>query len=171
MLWVDGKPYGNFASKKIVNSHGNHYCDMLRRNVHAGEAIEMAFEYYANHYIKGTQPFKIEGQKTFQIVYHPVDICLRDEELTAFYFDLKIANQMVEVLEKKSFRRAEFVRALLEIHKFIAYDFENEEPALFREEIRRADAILKEVLKGKNSALCGADWAQSHGYGVAVAQR
>lgn len=152
MLWVNGKPYGNFASKKIVNSHGNHYCDMLRRNVYAGETIEMAFEYYANHYIKGTQPFKIEGQKTFQIVYHPVDICLRDEELTAFYFDLKIANQMVEVLEKKSFRRAEFVRALLEIHKFIAYDFENEEPALFREEIRRADAILKEVLKGKNSA-------------------
>ena len=26
MLWVNGKPYGNFAAKIIENSHGNHYC-------------------------------------------------------------------------------------------------------------------------------------------------
>lgn len=152
MLWVDGKPYGNFASKRIVNSHGNHYCDMLRRNVQAGESIDIALEYYANHYIKGTQPFKVEAQKHFRIEYHPVEICLRDEELTAFYFDLKIANQMVQALEPKSFRRAAFVRALLEIHSFISYDFENEDPVVFREEILRADAILKKVLQEKNAA-------------------
>lgn len=152
MLWVDGKPYGNFASKIIVSSHGNHYCDMLRKEAHGGENIEIALEYYANHYIKGTQPFKVEAQKTYQIVYHPVDICLKNEELAEFYFDLKIANQMVEVLEKRDFRRADFVRALLEIHSFISYDFENEEPEVFKEQIRRADAVLKNVLKEQNSS-------------------
>lgn len=152
MLWVDGKPYGNFASKRIENSHGNHYCDMLRQKVQAGEAIDIAFEYYANHYIKGTQPFLVEAQKHFRIEYHPVDICLRDEELAAFYFDLKIVNQMVQALEKKSFRRAAFARALLEIHSFISYDFENEDPEIFREQIRRADAVLKKVLKEKNAS-------------------
>ncbi|NLK26881.1 MAG: alpha-mannosidase, partial [Clostridiales bacterium] len=30
MLWVDGKPFGNFSSKMIISSHGNHYCDMLK---------------------------------------------------------------------------------------------------------------------------------------------
>lgn len=152
MLWVDGKPYGNFASKMIVGSHGNHYCDMLRQGANAGERIDIALEYYANHYIKGTQPFKTEAQKTFEIIYHPVDICLKDEELAEFYFDLKVANEMVEALEEKSFRRAAFVRALLQIHGLISYDFENEEEEVFREEIRLADRILKDVLKETNSA-------------------
>lgn len=152
MLWVDGKPYGNFASKMIVHSHGNHYCDMLCREAHGGQTMELAFEYYANHYIKGTQPFLVEAQKTYRIVYHPVDICLKDEEIADFYFDLKTANQMVKVLEKKSFRRAAFVRALLEIHQFISYDFENEEPEVFRKQLRRAGSILKKVLRDKNAA-------------------
>lgn len=152
MLWVDGKPYGNFASKMIVHSHGNHYCDMLRKEARGGETIEMAFEYYANHYIKGTQPFLVEAQKHYRIVYHPVDICLKDEEIADFYFDLKTANQMVKVLEKKSFRRAAFVRAMLEIHQFISYDFENEDPEVFRGQMKRAGAILKKVLQEKNGA-------------------
>ena len=152
LLWVDGKPYGNFASKKIINSHGNHYCDMLCQNAHAGENIEVAIEYYANHYIKGTQPFKVEAQKFYRIQYNPADICLKDEELEEFYFDLKVANQMVKVLDESSFRRADFVRALLDIHNLISYDFDNEDPEVFRGEIRRADSILKEVLKEKNSS-------------------
>lgn len=152
MLWVDGKPYGNFAAKFIVHSHGNHYCDMLRQNARSGERIDIALEYYANHYIKGTQPFLVEAQKFYKIVYHPVDICLKDEELAEFYFDLKVANGMVRALEDKSFRRADFVRALLEIHSFISYDIENQDPKVFREEIRRADKILKKVLKEKNAS-------------------
>lgn len=152
MLWVNGKPYGNYAAKIIEHSHGNHYCDMLCKEARAGETMEIALEYYANHYIKGTQPFLVEAQERYEIIYHPVDICLKDEELAEFTFDLKIANQMVEVLEKKSFRRAAFVRAMLEIHDFISYDFEKEEPETFRTQIRRADAILKKVLQEKNAS-------------------
>ncbi len=152
MLWVNGRPYGNYAAKFIVHSHGNHYCDMLCKEAQAGETIDMAFEYYANHYIKGTQPFLVEAQKYYRIEYHPVDICLKDEEMAAFYFDLKTANQMVKVLEKKSFRRAAFVRAMLEIHNLISYDFENEEPEVFRMQIRQADEILRKVLKEKNAS-------------------
>ncbi len=152
MLWVNGKPYGNFASKMIVHSHGNHYCDMLKQDVRAGETIEIAIEYYDNHYIKGTQPFKIEAQRFYRIQYHPTDICLKDEELAEFYFDLKTANQMVKALEKNSFRRADFVRALLQVHDLISYDIDNEEPEIFREQIRRGDEILKKALQSHNSS-------------------
>ena len=151
LLWVNGKPYGNFASKMIEHSHGNHYCDMLCQNAHAGETLEIAIEYYANHYIKGTQPFKVEAQKFYRIRYNPADICLKDEELAEFYYDLKVANQMVKVLDESSFRRADFVRAFLSIHNLISYDFDNEEPEIFRGQIREADSILKKVLKEKNS--------------------
>ena len=150
MLWVNGRPYGNFAAKFIIHSHGNHYCDMLCKEAHEGETIEMAFEYYANHYIKGTQPFFVEAQKEYRIEYHPVEICLKDEELADFYFDLRVANQMVKTLEKKSYRRAAFVRAMLEVHNLISYDFENEDPQIFRMQMRRADEILKKVLQVKN---------------------
>lgn len=152
MLWVNGRPYGNFASKILVNSHGNHYCDMLREKARGGERIRIALEYYANHYIKGTQPFKTEAQEKYEIIYHPADICLKEEELAEFYFDLRVANGMVKELEEKSFRRADFVQALLEVHRIISYDFENQDPEVFREEIRQADLVLKKVMKQKNSA-------------------
>ncbi|MDD4849814.1 MAG: glycoside hydrolase family 38 C-terminal domain-containing protein [Gemmiger sp.] len=152
MLWVDEKPYGNFASKIIEGSHGNHYCDLLCQNAAAGQTLALAFEYYANHHIRGTQPFTEEGKGPFTITYHPVDICLKDEELAAFYFDLKIANQMVEVLDAADYARVKFVRALLAIHEFIDYDIDNAEPAAFREHLRRADALLQEALRQPNAA-------------------
>lgn len=151
MLWVDGMPYGNFASKILVNSHGNHYCDMLCDKARAGQRLQIALEYYANHYIRGTQPFLKEAQRPFEIIYHPADICVKDEELAEFYFDLKIANQMVQTLGEESYRRADFVQTLLEIHSFLSCDFEQEEPEIFRRQLRRADQILKNVLKEKNS--------------------
>ncbi|MDE6972733.1 MAG: alpha-mannosidase, partial [Lachnospiraceae bacterium] len=58
MLWVDGKPYGNFASKFAANSHGNHYCDLITGNAETDKPIEIAIEYYAHHFVKGTQPLK-----------------------------------------------------------------------------------------------------------------
>ena len=44
------------------------------------------------------------------------------------------------------------MRALREIHDIISYDFHNEEEGTFREQIRQADKILKDVLKETNSA-------------------
>ncbi|MCR5756228.1 MAG: alpha-mannosidase, partial [Acetatifactor sp.] len=152
LLWVNGKPYGNFASKILVSSHGNHYCDMLKDKATAGETLDIAFEYYANHEIIGTRPFENTAWKEFKIVYHPVDICLKDEEIADFYFDLRIANQMVQALDKEDFRRADFVRALLKIHELISYDFDNEEPEIFRAQVREADEILKKVLQEKNAS-------------------
>ena len=31
MLWVNGEPYGTFATKIVVTRHGNHYCDCFTR--------------------------------------------------------------------------------------------------------------------------------------------
>lgn len=104
MLWVNGKPYGNFANKYAAQSHGNHYCDMLVKEAKAGERIEVAIEFYAHHQVMGTQPFDDEKEE-FKIVYDGMDICVREEELLSFYYNLKIANQMTEALEKNNFRR------------------------------------------------------------------
>ncbi len=152
MLWVDGKPYGNFASKFAANSHGNHYCDLITGNAETDKPIEIAIEYYAHHFVKGTQPLKDEGsEEEFKVVYEGMDICVKREELADFYYDLKIANQMAEVLDKGSFRRAAVVRALLDIHAFLYYDFENVDWDVFMDGVRKADAILKQMLSQPNA--------------------
>lgn len=39
LLWVDGQPFGTYATKIVVTTHGNHYCDMIRMNPVAGEGF------------------------------------------------------------------------------------------------------------------------------------
>ena len=48
-LWVDGVPYGNFSTKIVFTGHGNHYCDLLKKDAKAGEKIAIDLEYYAGH--------------------------------------------------------------------------------------------------------------------------
>lgn len=151
LLWVNKKPYGNFASKLIIGSHGNHYCDLLRQNVKSGEKIEIALEYYANHYIIGTQPFDVNPSHDFRITYHGIDICLKNEEICNFYYDLRIMNEMAESLDQNDFKRAEVVYALKQAHEIVYYDYENADKDDFMSAIRKADEIFKKVLEKKNS--------------------
>ena len=58
MLWVDGQPFGTFCNKIVIGSHGNHYCDMIAQNVHAGQTIDIAMEMYTWHYLSGNDPWR-----------------------------------------------------------------------------------------------------------------
>ncbi len=151
MLWVNGIPYGNFASKYVINTHGNHYCDLLKQKVKAGEIIDVAIEFYSHHFVIGTQPFAEDCQTDFKIVYDGMDICLKREELCDFYFSLKIVNQMAEALEEQSFRRAEVIRALLDVHTLLCYDFESAGWEEFMEGARKANQILQKLLASHNA--------------------
>ena len=151
LLWVDGQPYGNFASRIAAGSHGNHYCDLIRKQAKAGETVDIAIEFYAHHYVKGTQPLREEAQTDFIIRFDSMDLCVRQEELSGFHLDLKLALQLTKALAPNSFRRAEIVRGLLDIHEFIYYDMDNVSEAEFMEGIRRAEQILKPLLARKNA--------------------
>ena len=100
LLWVNGKPYGNFASKVIIINHGNHYCNMLTQNAVAGEKIDIALEYYSHHHVRGEDPFDNRSE-VYEIQYNNVDICVKDELICNFYYDLHIVNQMMQYLEKE----------------------------------------------------------------------
>ncbi len=151
LMFVDDMPYGNFASKKLVNSHGNHYCNMFSKAAEAGRTYRFAVEYYANHYIKGTQPLTPDPEMEYKIVYHPADVCVANEAIGSFYYNLKIANQMAGFLDKDSYRRAAVIRGLKKVHEIIYYDYENVERELFEQAAIKADSLLKEVLDHKNS--------------------
>ena len=154
MLWVDKKPYGNFTAKVIQNSYGYHYCDLLTKGKAAGEQLEIALEYYSHHYVRGTQPFE-ESDEVFEIAYDHVDICVKDEIVCSFFYDLRIVNQMAEFLSKEQFRRGDAVRALLKVHEMIDYDIDLADPVEWHEKAQKADAVLQKVLSDHNGPHAG----------------
>ncbi len=150
MLWVNGMPFGTFATKIVFTGHGNHYCDLLKMNVKAGEKIDIALEVYAGHSYKGCAPFSNEGIKDYTFIFSGMDICVKDYEMQEFYFDLKVVNELVSTLDDKSFRKGQIMNALLEVHKRVLYSYEDTDDETFREAIRSAWPFLKEILAVKN---------------------
>ena len=150
LLWVNGKPFGTFATKIVFTGHGNHYCDLLKQNVKAGEKIDIALEVYSGHTYMGCQP--LEGLELKEYNYHfdGIDICLKDEFIQEFYFDLKVINELTETLPTSSFRRGELVNALYEVHKRLYYSYEDTDEETFISAMKEAHPFLKEVLAVKN---------------------
>jgi alpha-mannosidase len=152
LLWVNKKPYGNYGTKISAFGHGNHYCNCLKQEAVNGERIDIALEYYAHHYVMGTQPFQVDPKDDFKIVYHSVDICIKNEAIWDAYFNIQIVNQMVEVLDKESFRRAELIRTLKQVHEIVFYDFENVDRDTFLSCLEQANNLLKKALESPNSS-------------------
>ncbi len=151
LLWVNGKPFGTFCTKIVFTGHGNHYCDLLKMNVKAGEKIDIALEVYSGHTHLGTQPFETNRLiKEYRYHFGGMDICVKDELINDFYFDLKVVNELVESLPESSFRRGDLINALYEVHKRIYYAPEDVDAESFREALKAAHPFLKEMLAVRN---------------------
>jgi uncharacterized NAD-dependent epimerase/dehydratase family protein len=153
MLWVNGMPFGTFATKIVVTRHGNHYCNMIKQNVEEGEIIDIALEYYAGHYVMGCMPFEENPKNSYIFEYKGIDICVKNEDVTDFLFDLKTFNQMASVLDKNSFVRANIIKTLTEVHRVLYYSPENVDYDVFINSIRKAKEIIKPLYEYKNTSL------------------
>lgn len=150
LLWVNGKPFGTFATKITFTGHGNHYCDLLKLNANAGEKIEIALEVYTGHAHKGSMPLEDGQLKSYEYNFDGIDICLKDELIQEFYFDLKVVNELCESLPDTSFRKGDIINALYEVHKRVYYAVDDVDSETFREAIKTAHPFLKEILAVKN---------------------
>lgn len=152
LLWVDGKPFGTYCTKIVVTGHGNHYCNMLVNEAQAGRTVDVALEYYAGHFVKGCMPFEDTGATSFKFKFSSLDICVKNQVIADFLFDLKTLNQLVEVLEPSSFRRADVINALVTAHEILYYSPEDVSREAFMAAIKEAGPVLKEKLQAVNSA-------------------
>jgi alpha-mannosidase len=149
-LWVDGKIHSNFANKILVGSHGNHYCNRFVVSAQAGAKVEVALEYYAFHDMPGTQPLTQESYTDYTYPIGPVDVCLRDDELMEYLFDLRTLTTLVQALHEDSFRRADILYTLSKVHSILYYDPDKSSEADFRNALRETHPLLKEQLQKKN---------------------
>ena len=150
MLWVDGQPFGTYATKIVVTTHGNHYCDMIRMDPKAGEVIPLCVEVYCGHYVRGTQPFEYNGRTDFTARYTGMDICVKNALVSDFYFDLKTLNEMVECLDVTSYRRSDIINTLERVHNIIYYDPDCVSREKFEAALKEASPLLKAQLAKKN---------------------
>lgn len=156
-LWLNGKIHSNYAAKFTVGSHGNHYCNRLVPQAKNGEVLRVALECYAYHQVLGTQPIENVNSTcyeyadgNFEYATGDMEICLRDDELMDFMFDLSTLLSLRDALEERSFRRAEVENALYEAHLRLLYDPNACTEEAFRAAIRSAAPLLKEQLSRKN---------------------
>lgn len=152
MLWVDGIPFGTFNTKIVYTSHGNHYCGLIRKNARANETIDIAVEYYAGHPFHGCNPFAndLSHVNNYDFTFQSLDICVKNDEINDFYFDLKTVIQLLDHLPDESFMKANAFNALTEVHKRIYYSPEDVSEKEFFDSLRRAHPHLKKVLSLKN---------------------
>lgn len=149
-LWVDGRIHSNFANKILVGSHGNHYCNRFVTSARAGSKIEIALEYYAFHDMPGTQPLTQESYTDYTYPIGPVDVCLRDDELMEYLFDLRTLTSLSQALHDDSFRRADILYTLSKVHALLYYDPDKASEADFRNALRETHPLLREQLQKKN---------------------
>ncbi len=132
MLWVDGKPFGIFTLE-----NGNHYCDMIVKNPKAGQQIAINLECYTWHYVRGCFPFEETGRPDFTFTYEAMEVCVKNDRVANFLFNLRTLNQLAEVLDDTSYRRAEIINTLTALHEVLYYD----PSCISREEFE--DALLQ----------------------------
>lgn len=150
LLFVNGKPFGTFASKIVVTAHGNHYCDMIKFDPKAGEKLDIALEYYAGHFVPGCMPFENSGRTEYKFRYDGADICVKNYEVQEFYFDLKTVYQLTEALPEGSFARAKAINALLKVYENIPTATDDVPFCDVIEALRTVKPVIKEVLSNKN---------------------
>lgn len=150
MLWVDGVPFGTFCSKIVFTGHGNHYCDLLVQNAKEGQVIDIAVEYYAGHSYKGCLPLENEPILEYDYSYNSFDICVKNYEVEEYYFDLEALVLLESVLPNTSFRKAELINTLYEIHNNVYYSYDDVDRETFLLALRKTSPILKKALSVKN---------------------
>lgn len=152
MLWVNGVPFGTFNTKIVYTSHGNHYCGLIKKNAKVNENIDIAIEYYAGHDYRGCDPFSrdLRQVNTYDFSFDSLDICIKNDDIIKFYFDLKIVVQLATELPESSYMKAQAINALTEVHKTLYYSPEDVTEEEFFTAIKKAQPYLVKVLSLKN---------------------
>ena len=151
-LWLNGRIHSNFATKEIVGSHGNHYCNRIVTDAKAGDKLDIVLEYYAYHRVPGTQPLVSEALPTHTYDIADTQICVRDDEVFEYYFDLLTLMELIEAENTPAFRKADVEYTLSLLHEQLYYD-----PATCTEEefyggLRATLPLMKAQLNKKNAS-------------------
>lgn len=150
MLWINGQPAGTFATKIVVTRHGNHYCDLITQFADPLEPLDIAIEFYAGHRVIGCQPFENAQFSSYHYQAGEIEICTKNQLVIDFALDLRTLVQLTRKLDKSSYRRAEIMNTLTEVHKVVLYSPENCPRIIWLRSLELARDKMRASLSRKN---------------------
>ncbi len=151
MLFVNGQPYGNFATKLAVACHGNHYCPRFTAGAAAGTTFDLAIEAYAGHTVEGCFPYCNVNHPPCPYTYGEFDICTRNDLVTEFCCDLRVLLELWECLPKESFQRGRIGNCFVELHQVLYYSMDTVEWDEVEETLQKARDIMAPLLAETNA--------------------
>ena len=151
-LWVNGHIHSNYAAKYVEDSHGNHWCNRFSERAQAGETYIFDLEAYSFHLVPGTHPLSRPDITDFTYPAGGVDVCVRDEAVSSFLFDLGTLISLRKALPENSPRRAEVENGLYEAHLRLLYDPGACTDAEFRRALEDAHPFLLRELEKHNGS-------------------
>ncbi|MCL2089395.1 MAG: glycosyl hydrolase-related protein [Oscillospiraceae bacterium] len=150
LLFVNGVPFTNFAGKSSVALHSSHHCKVFAHSPKAGEVYNLDLEVYAGHNGEGSSPFENARTRSYDLTANEFKVCIKDELVSAFYYDLRTLQSLYEVLDEDSFRRAELTNTFVDLHDVLYYSMENIDRQTLEESLRKGREIMAPVLAKKN---------------------
>ncbi len=155
LMYINNQPFGNFTTDLVDTEHGNHYCNMIKKNVKNGDIIEVALECYAGHYVIGTQPFEVSKKNCFTYDFNDIYVCIKDKIVSDVYFNLKILNQLAINLEDTEYKKASVINCLLKVNQVINLSLDSLNKEEFYKNLEEVGGILEVELKDFSSSMTG----------------
>lgn len=144
MLYLNGTPRGIFTLQ-----NGNHYVSCITTCCD-GAPIQLAVEMYTGHSIPGCAPLVTDPPMPSHYTYGGAEICLRNETVAGFLFDLDVLCQLVENLPETDFRRAEVINCLTEVYRAVVQSPEDSTEEEWTASLTKARECMAPCLAAKN---------------------
>lgn len=127
LLFLEGEPHGIYNSKNYFIG-GNHAAQRITGDAVPGSVYHVAVECYAGHYCPGTEPFVNYGVDCenhgipFSHVYEGMELCIMEEDIKDFIFDLKAVMQMAKELSDENMIKGRVKTVIERIFAVITQD-------------------------------------------------
>ncbi|MFT5377189.1 MAG: alpha-mannosidase [Candidatus Latescibacterota bacterium] len=155
MLEVDGELKGLFNSSQEVGARGNHHHCLMTLKGQKGKKYNLAFEAYAGHPCAGTHPRDprdkgLDDASFYQHTYEGIFLCEKRDDVADFVFDLKVLNELVESLDKESFRANKVALGLAGVYELVYQEPLDHPEESWRPLLKKARKLMAPLLKDKN---------------------
>ncbi len=144
LLYMNGSPKGIFTVQS-----GNHTVSCLTA-CWGGKPMELAVEMYTGHHVIGTRPLSNDPPPPERCVYGGAELCLKNQLVSGFIFDLQVLLELAEQLPETSFRRAQVINCLTSVFDTAVQSPEDASEEEWGAALRKARELMAPCLARKN---------------------
>lgn len=144
LLYVNGFPRGIFTLQ-----NGNHSVSCLTA-CWDGSPFSLAVEMYTGHPVIGVNPLSNDPPPPDHYTYEGAELCLKDQLVCDFLFDLRVLCELADNLPPSEFRRAQVINCLTRVFDTVVQSPEDAPRDVWRDSLMEAREIMAPCLAAKN---------------------